>query len=355
MSYAVRPLRLHEHREALGRLWAENMSDPAIASAIPDRMRWLYELGPDGPATTVLAIDAGSGQVVGCGSFFNHPTWVDGRRVRAGVLCDFAVTRAHRIAGAALAIQRALAEAGRAAGLELLYGHPNEKSVAVFKRIGYRVVGETTTWVKPLRSAYKLRAVLSRGWAAAMAAAPIDLGLRGLDLARSLRIVGGLRGEIVRPEDGRIDALWERARARYGVVGEKSSAYLGWRYGRFPTAAHQVFAVARPGEERLAAYAVYGVERGKAFLRDLFAEDLDACAEALLVLLARHLRSGGIESVSLSYVGSHAFAERLRRAGFLQRPGKRPLVLHPEGLAASPAARALDPESWFMLDGELDI
>lgn len=355
MTYAVTPLRLDEHRDGLARLWAENMSDARIASAIPARMRWLYEEGPEGPATTVVALHAESGDVVGCGSFFHRPTWVDGRRVPAGVLCDFAVARAHRIAGAALAIQRALVEAGRAAGLELLYGYPNDRSIAVFKRIGYRVVGETATWVKPLRSGYKLRDVLRWEWARPLAAAPLDLGLRVLDRARAARNRLPLRGEPVSRLDGRADALWERARARYGVVGEKSSRYLDWRYGRFPTAEHRVFGVCPRGEDRLAGYAVYVEEEGKAFLRDLFADGLEASAEALLLALAEHLRRQRVDSVSLSYVGSPAFGERLRRLGFLLRPARRALVLHPEGIPESLRARVLDPTSWFMLDGELDI
>jgi len=353
MTYAVEPLRLDKHREALARLWAENMTDERIASVIPQRMRWLYEPGPDGPVTTVLALYAESGEVVGCGSFFPRSIWVNGRRVRAGVLCDFAVTRAHRIAGAALAIQRALVEAGQAAGLELLYGCPNEKAIAVFKRIGYQVVGETTTWAKPLRSGYKLSEI--NGWAGPVAALPIDLGLRALDLVRSARSGLPVRGEVIPFADGRTDALWERARAEYCVIGEKSSAYLDWRYGRFVTVEHRIFGIVPRGEERLAGYAVYDVKDGKAFVRDLFAEQMEASAGSLLLALAGHLRRQRIDKVSLSYLGSPAFVERLRRAGFVLRPGKRPLMIYPWGLGESLRTRFLDPTSWFMLDGELDI
>jgi hypothetical protein len=354
MTYAATPLRLDEHRHALARLWAE-MSDERIASVIPDRMRWLYEEAPDGPTITVLGIHQESGEVVGCGSFFHRPTWVDGRRVRAGVLCEFAVTRAHRIGGAAIAIQRALAEAGRAGGLELLYGYPNAKSIAVFKRIGYQVVGETSTWVKPLRAAYKLRERLRWRWAAAAAAMPVDVALCALDQPRAVRGRLRFRHEVVPAPDRRVDALWEQARARYGVVGEKTASYLDWRYRRFTTRDHHIFGIFPRGQDRLEAYAIYTVEDGKAFLRDLFAEHLDASAEALLMALADHLRWQGVDSMSLCYLGSPSFGERLQKLGFLLRPAKRSLILHPEGVAEPLRARVFDLESWFMLDGELDI
>lgn len=353
MTYKVVPLRLDEHREALARLWAENMIDERIASVIPRRMSWLYEPGPAGSVTTLLALHSESGEVVGCGSFFPRSVWVDGRRVRAGVLCDFVVTRAHRFAGAAIAIQRALMEAGHSAGLELFCGYPNEQAIAVFKRIGYRVVGETTNWVKPLRSGYKLQEI--NRWAGPVVSLPIDLGLRVLDLARSARDGLPVRGEVIPFADRRADALWERARAAYCVVGEKSSTYLDWRYGCFVTMEHRIFGIIARGEERLAGYAVYAVKGGEAFVRDLFAERLEASAGALLLALAGHLRRQGINKVSLSYLGSPLFVERLRRAGFMRRPGKRKLVIYLEGLDESLRVRVLDPANWFMLDGELDI
>lgn len=356
MSYTVKPFRLEEHRGALARLWAENMSDARIASALDGRMRWLYEERPDGPARTVLALEAESGEVVGCGSFIPRPTFVDGRPTRAGLLCDFAVTRAHRIAGAALAIQRALVEAAQADGVEWLYGYPNEKSLAVFRRIGYRLVGAASTWAKPLRAGYKLREALRSPGAAAIAAAPVDLALRALDGARSVRTRPRLRAEPLSPSDGRTDALWDRARPSAGVAGVRSAAYLSWRYGGFTTAEHHVLGFFPRRTERLAAYAVYTIAGGRAFVRDLFGERLDeGSAGAVLLALAHHLRARGADSVSLSYVGAPAFGARLRRTGFLPRPGNRPLVVHADGLAEGPRARVLDPSSWLALDGELDI
>ena len=354
MGYRVTPLRLDAHRGALARLWTE-MSDERIASVVGDRMRWLYEQAPDGPTTTVLAVHEESGEVVGCGSFLQRPTWVDGHRVRAGVLCDFAVTRAHRVAGAALAIQRGLVDAARTSGVALLYGYPNDQSILVFKRIGYSVVGETTTWVKPLHSGYKLRDALRWKWAAPVAAAPVDVGLWALDRVRSARSPLEVRGEVVPRPDGRADALWERARGAYGVIGEQSSAYLDWRYRRFTTGENRMFGVSRGAPERLEGLAVYSVEHGKAFLRDLLAAPLEAAAEALLLALSDHLRGAGVDSISLTYIGSPAFGERLRRLGFVLRGEKRALVLHPDAVPEPLRARAFDPASWFMLDGELDI
>jgi hypothetical protein len=353
MTYAVRPLRLDEDRDALGRLWAENMSDAQVAAVLPRRLRWLYE-GSVAPVTTMVCVHVESGDLVGCGSYFERSTWIDGRSARSGVLCDFAVARLHRTGAAAIGIQRALADAARETGLALLYGYPNPRSRAVLERVGYRVVGETTSWSKPLRCGYKLRERLGAR-AGRAAALPLDVALTACDGLRWAAACVRWRGEHVARPDARADELWERGRPGYDVIGEKPSAYLDWRYRGFTTAEHRIFAIGRRGDARHDAYAVYTVEGGKASVRDLFADRLDRSAGPVLLALARLLRSEGADALSLSYLGPPRFAAVLRRLGFLRRPGRRALVLHPELVPEPMRARAFDPASWFMLDGELDI
>lgn len=355
MSYVTTPLRLEEHREALGRLWAENMSDGAIAAAIPARMLWLYEQGPDGPPATVLCSAGETGEVVGCGSFLPRPTWVDGKRLAGAVLCDFAVARAHRVVGAALGIQRALIERARAAGVELLYAYPNQKSAGIFRRLGYRLVGETTTWVKPIHSAYKLRSRLRWPWAVTLGAGLVDLGLRAGDGLRRLRLRVPAQVRPLAGGEAELDALWARSRHRYGVVGERSAAWLGWRYGGFSTAAHHSLAIHRAGGDAMTGFAVYAVREGKALVQELFAEDLEETLDALLLALAAQVRRQGLDAIWLGYLGPPALAARLRRLGFVLRPDRRPLMVYAESLPEAQRARVLDPDGWFMFDGELDI
>lgn len=348
----MKPLRLDEDREALGRLWSENMRDSAIAAAVPARLRWLYEEAPFGAPCTILAVEDEGGEVIGCGSYLPRPLSVDGRRVRGAVLCDFAVARAHRIAGAALAIQRALAEAARAAGIELLFGYPNAKSLPIFKRVGYRVAGETSTWVKPLRAGYKVRSVAP---ALAPLAAPAALALAALDRLRGLR--AGRLGDTCGDADaGPLEeALFEAERTAGGLVlGEKTAAYVAWRYRDFTTADHGTFRAAAPGSERLEGWAAYARDGGKAFLREL-ALASPASAEATLLALARHLRGAGVDSLSVTCLAPSRVTAALRRAGFFLRPERRAVVVHAATVPEALRAAVLDPARWFMLEGDLDI
>ena len=355
MTYAVTPCRLDEHREALERLWADNMSDQRIAEVLADRLRWLYAQGPEGPPTTMLCVVQETGEVVGCGSFVRRPLWVGGRRVMGGLLCDFAVARSHRVVGAALAIQRALLEAAPAAGAEVLYGYPNERSQAIFKRLGYQAVGQTSTWVKPLRTARLLRGALRWGWAAALAAGPIDLALALRDGVHRRLSARRLQGMVpVEPGDP-TDDLWARARDAFGVTGERTAAFLRWRYGGFKTAEYRMVGLRAGPGPRLAGLAVYKVEGARAYLHDLLVDRGLATESALLLALAAHLRREGADAVSLVHLGDPVVEAELQRAGFLRRPGARSLVLHAAGLAEPLRAQLLQPHRWHMLDGELDL
>jgi hypothetical protein len=209
--------------------------------------------------------------------------------------------------------------------------------------------------MKPLRSAYKLRDVLPWTWAGDVASGPVDVGLALLDRVRRLGSPTSARGEIFPPSDGRADDLWERAGSRYDVIGEKSGAYLEWRYGRFVTVEHRFFGLLPRGAGSLSGYAVFTVEGGKALVRDLFTDRTAGLEEALLLRLAEYLRGERVDAMLLSYIGSPSFGERLRRLGFLRRQGTRSVVLHPSGLDEPTRTRVLEPANWFMLDGELDI
>ena len=53
-------------------------------------------------------------------------------------------------------MQRAIANAHREKGLNFLFGYPNKGAAPIFPRLRFKTVGESTLWVKPLRTARKI-------------------------------------------------------------------------------------------------------------------------------------------------------------------------------------------------------
>lgn len=372
MSYAAVPLRIEEHRAALCHLWAENMEDRRVASVINARLRWFYNENPYGAPRTWLTIQspppaggspAGPGgapgpdgdDVVGCGSYYPRDTFVRGRRLKAGILADFAIHKDHRAAGAAITVQRAVATNSAPLGVELLYGYPNKAGVQVFQRVGHKIVGEVSQWAKPLRAAYKLREFVQSPALAELAGFAVD----ALFWADDARLFAdrplAFSTEITRAADARFDDLWARALPPALIMGERSAAYLNWRYATFKTAEYAFFCLVERRTGRLAGYIAYAIDDRKATIADLFCADMERDAAPLLLRFAVRMRLAGIDFLSLSYIGDAAFERQLEGLNFMRASGTRPLVVYSKGLPEDLKDEILDPRRWFMLDGELDI
>src|SRR5436190_1037252 len=140
MAYTVVLAETDAHREALARIWKTNSYDPAVNPYARERFDWLYRQAGS-RAQTWLAIETGSEAVVGCGSVFRSDRWFRGRRIAAGVPAVFFVEKEHRVAAAALAIQRAVLAGGCRAGFDVCVAKPNRRARPIGDRrlLGYVV------------------------------------------------------------------------------------------------------------------------------------------------------------------------------------------------------------------------
>lgn len=386
--YSAARVRPEEHRDVLARLWKENLAHGEVTDDfVARRMRWFQDENPAGPARTWMGFHGPEREIIGCGSFYPRDIYVDGRKLKAGVLSDFGVTRAHRIAGAAMSIQREIAKSWREAGVDFLYAFPNRASFPIFQRAGYKKIEDSVIWVRPLSAAHKLtelaavspeeqqstldavvRRVAERAasavphprwralWepsapggppaplpqalssiagqvvqraAAAPGSAPIRTAGRAVDAALTLRDAAALfvKGRKVRSE--LVDSADHRfddlwARARPSrIAGERSARYLNWRYAQLGAPRYRFFCLLDGLDGRLLGYAVYSVRNNKVDVADLFCEDHEATLDVLLLELCQAMRREGHVSVGMILVSPPSVGERLRALGFFARPHPR--------------------------------
>jgi hypothetical protein len=373
MAYVAQPLDLDTQRDSLTALWEENLSDPGIAAAKERRVTWLYRENPAGGSRTFLVNDDKDG-LIGCASAYPRQVVFGAHTVRAGVLSDFAVKRAHRAAGAAVTVQRTIAQTAKEEGTALLYGYPNKASTPIFKRIGYKVVGEASDYIKPLRAgAYLERVIKPQVEKRAPALAPYLEG-PALD---SITAVGGVFADLAvgaaerlaryglgfdlvfedaSRVDARYDALWQRARGQVAIEQPRDAAYLNWRYADFTTARYRFFSAASRSSGQVAGFVVYTVQNGWVNVADVFVESAVVHLDPLLAAFASAMRGEGHKAICIAHVGTRSLAPRLKRHGFIARPNGRFLMAQVlEGAPDELRAAALDLESWSMFDGELDI
>jgi hypothetical protein len=360
VAYTAIPIQLEEHRERVLSLWKENLSDPRIADVADRRFSWFYGGNPAGAPCTRLLLETDSGELVGCGSFLPRSIVLKGQTARMGVLADFAVSGAHRAAGPAITIQRSLVEQCLAGGADFLAAYPNRSAEPIFKRLGYRPVGNTQRWVKPISSRRLVSSRINRPLVARALGGLANVGLAAMDLKSIAALPSAaraLRGVYLDTADERFDALWEQSRNSYAVTGVRDAAYLNWRYRDFPSLKYRYFALLAGGESRVAAYLTYYVNANNAAIAgDLFAPGPEETLRALLLRFSAAERNSGRDSVCIEYLGPDSFGESLKRLGFYPRPAERSLFVHlPAGMPEDLQRTVLDKSNWFTLDAEMDI
>ncbi|PYS45518.1 MAG: hypothetical protein DMG13_31850 [Acidobacteria bacterium] len=325
MAYIVISPRIEEHREALLNLWKENFRSGEMRKLAKERFAWLYQATPVDPARTWLAMETGSNAVIGCGSVFPLNTYVEGRVVRTGIAVDFAVDIKHRIAGVALAIQQALISGSCAAGFDLLMAKPNQKAFPIFKRAGYQMIGETHEWLKPID----------------------DDEFQLVDFT----------DEFVGSPDERFDQLWDAGRPQYQNVGEKTAAYLNWRYSTFKQRNYRYYCLLRRGDRRLAGYVVFNASTESIYIADLLCEHPESpVLETLLLGLASRMRMEGKKWIRLWYLGGHLVESRIRSIGFAQGNSELQVVARAgPRLPVDVRNGVFEKNNWFLFSGEMDL
>lgn len=354
MSFDAFPLRGESDRSAVLQLWRDNFGDQRIKTAIDPRWRWLTEANPSGPARFCVVTKRDTGEVIGSAGAMPRVLRIAGNPVRAAVLCDFVVDKRHRVAGAALALQRKLADACFADGISVLYGFPNKNAFPVFARIGYKTVGAATMMARPLRAGPHLRDHVP-ALLAETAGFFVDAVLQAYDLQLYLRRTRNLDDTQRPAADDSFQTLWDEVKVARAIVGERTPAHLNWRYAKHPIENCTFFCLTEKSTGRLRGYVAYTVTAGKVNVLDAFWPSLEV-QRALFARFVWRMRALGHSSISVCYAGDASVAGTLRELGFIQSKESRNFVckVAPHELdRLGPAA--YDLAQWSLFDGELDI
>ncbi len=348
MRYSVREASPADVEAELVALWTANLhmgGDPR------DKYRWFYVGNPLGAARAFLVEASGPGPsaIVGTCGLGARTLLQDGRPRRAGLLADFALAPAHRTVMPGLMLQRALAASAREQ-FDFTYAFPNNAALGILSRIGYRLLGRTGRYVRPLVLDPFLRRLLkSRALARLVAAVPNAL-LRWTDSAKASTLPGRPRIEWLREPDARFDALWAKARTSHAFMGERSADFLRWRFTQRPGLPGELAALVDSETGALRAYAaVVEKVKGTALVADFLAES-DEALESLFRLLFPALRARGFAQATTFFLGAGRIDGLLRDVGFSYRNAAKNVVIDTN--RAGPDL--LRPGQWYLTDADRD-
>jgi hypothetical protein len=339
--YSVVAVDVLEAKEMLCQLWSSNLP---VRGRVDEKLRWFYCDGPHGPGRALLLTTSES--TVGCAGvgvrrFLHH-----GYPLHVGLFADLAVDPHHRSALPAVTLLRSV-HALVERNYDLGYGFPNDRALAVYRRAGYRELGQMHRYVRVLRIERALRPALGR-WLVRPVAALADGLLAAFANAQALSARGGelaWLGDF----DARFDRLWDAARETYPLACERTSEFLRWRFAH---ESHSIVARLAHGSGELRAYAV--LRPGEHAGIDIL--DLFACDErelgALLAQLVVELGELGYASIAIRFLGNPRIAQLLGAHGFVRRTDTRTVMVAESRRAGSMRLRELD--DWYLTDLDED-
>ncbi len=344
----IKTEEIDQYRNIIVDLWKENLSTGSY-----ERFDWLYKKNPSGAAITWLAKDDKTGEFVGCNSLYPREVSVQGKRLKMGVAIDFAVDSKLRVFGPALQIAKAITQNSREAGFDFLFAWPSPSSVGVFKRAGYTVLGETSTWVKLINIENKIFKYLR----IRILAKTINFLFNIFSIITdSFYTVGkpiNLHHRITKTCDYRFDLLASQTADKSKLSMVKSSVFWAWRYSKCNFEEYYFFCL----EDKigtLLGFIVYSFKDKSILIWDIIS--LDGFRKFLLSEFVKHSRAENIETVRLTFMGKSSFEEEVKKHGFLKRVVNRPCVIYAEdGSLTDEREVVLSYNEWFLLDGEMDL
>ncbi len=301
-------------RDTVLSIWHGNLGQEDRIAAKYD---WFYLGCPYGPPLLRMLHFVPGATDIGTACAGRRRMRWQGKEIRAGVLVDLAVLPEHRSLGPALILQQGLMQAG-GQQLDLLYGFPNPKAAAVFKRIGYEKFTDIVRYARVLRHAGYLRTRFP-AWVAHPLGALADVAFATKDRIR--RAFGQrLRHAWSDRADAGMDALWQRSDKGAGLIAIRDSLHCKWRFDDSPLARTRYLTLTAPGEAGLQAWFATEVEGSTLHVRDFWSIDGSrGMSEPHLLALLGAAREAGHASLSVEIAAEESRLRGWKKAGLVER------------------------------------
>jgi hypothetical protein len=314
------------------------------------RYDWIY--GDRTRESAMWLLRAADGVTAGASALILRELREGGTSYRFGQAVDLVVDAAHRSAGPALELQRAVTGSCADLGLAGIYAFPNARSEALMLRSGYTSLGAIDRFTKPLRSAYKIGEVVHAPFVARAASIVVDATLRLVPSNWAHRRRSGSIGGSVDTFDPAFDALWASSQLPAGLrLGERDASYLTWRFRGYSNKSYRIF-VARGTDGSLLGYVVWHVSKGIANIADMFALDQRAMAD-VLTLFIPHVRREPVDALSFAFIGPAWLGRILQSFGFFHRHEEAKIIVFAP--PSAPDARFTSRDGWYLTEADRDV
>lgn len=349
MSYSVIKAELHSHKQDIIDIWEKNYPGTIIP-----KYEWLYERNPAGRAHVWLVRHSASSLNVGTTAVFPREFLVNGKKILAGIAGDFLINREHRSLGPALILQKAVLSFVQNGNMAFVYGFPNEKSVPVLKRVGFRILGEKTRMVKILSFRDLLDARFGRP--AARVLGPI---LDCISKVRSSSVWDkknrGYRSEEVSNIHDFLEFFSDIGFKGFLIHGNRTAEYLKWKFVNSPLSKNKLFALLDEKSGKPKAYLVYRCLENTVEIRDFSYTKERGILEGLVLDFVKHAASLGADRVEVTILRSKQLVRQFVNLGFYDRPGEGDVYAYFGPNLHKGTNLIEDGDNWFLLQSDDDM
>jgi hypothetical protein len=349
MSYSVIKAELHSHKQDIIDIWEKNFPGEIIP-----KYEWLYELNPAGRAHVWLVRQNESNRYVGTTAVFPREFLVKGKKILAGIAGDFLINLEHRSLGPALMLQKAVLSFVQNDKMAFVYGFPNEKSAPVFKRVGFRILGEKARMVKIL--SFRDLLDVRFGRSAARVLGPI---LDCISKAGSSIVWGkknrGYRGEEVSNIHKFLELFSDNGFKGFLIHGNRTTEYLKWKFVNSPMIKNKLFALLDEKSGKPKAYLVYRSLANTVEIRDFSYTEERGVPETLVRDFVKHAKSLGADRVVVSMLRNKELVTRFGSLGFYDRPVEGDVYAYFGQNLLKWSNLIEDVDNWFLLQSDDDM
>lgn len=285
------------------------------------RSEWLYARNPEG-AAEILGLRQRDSGWVGMVALIPRRLWSDGIARRAAYPCDFYVHPKHRSLLPALALQRSARIRARETK-SACYAIPNQNSLPIFRRLGADLILNRYRWVRPLQS----RPFLARRNSGRLQGVSPCIDALGLAYDHlSSMLSRDISAEWLTSIDDRFDTLWSQTPKAGLNVGDRTAAYLRWRFMDEPGRRSLILGLFDRRTRRLLGYMVGSLSTCEFVIRDFLSVSRHGISVATLSHALIAIRETDASAVSVRITGQQVLYKALRAAGFWPRDPEKTFI-----------------------------
>ncbi len=313
-------------------------------------LEWRYDRSPHGKAWTVVAADDAADEVVGAYSYAPRFFRIEGARSTVMQASDAMVFPEWQRKGIFRRLDDVVAERAAAEKIPFGFAFCGRRSQKGFLANGWKAIAPYRTWTRVLRAS-------SGAFEARRSDGRLRRALVPLEARRARKADPAIRAALEGHEDQPVEhfprEIEKLPDPPWRIVGERDPGWLSWRYLFTPRRTHAPFLVRRAGK-LVGYYDVEANSRGRGYLLDVRGVDAEA-ERAALAFAVERLRSVGSAAIQTTVLEGSFLDQHVRWLGFEPPRDPAPLPFIVRVFTPGPAAEAaLDPRSWYVLDGDRD-